>query len=66
MTLRQLIERLEVLSQNGKNNNMEVQIQNSFDPYQNNFATNAYIDRYVSSNLEYDYILITTLPIHDE
>ena len=60
MTLRQLINRLEMLSNNGRNDNMEVQIQNTFDPFQNDFATNAYIDTYVSSNLEYDFILITT------
>lgn len=61
MTLRQLINRLETLSNNGKNDGMEVQIQNTFDPFQNDFAMNAFIDRYVSSNLEYDFILITTI-----
>lgn len=60
MTLRQLINRLETLSNNGRNDGMEVQIQNSFDPFQNDFATNAFIDRYVSTNLEYDFVLITT------
>ena len=44
---------------------MEVQIQNTFDPFQNDFATNAFIDRYVSSNLEYDFILITTIEKDD-
>lgn len=60
MTLRQLIDRLEMLSNNGRNDHMEVQIQNAFDPFQNDFATNAFIDRYVSTNHEYDFILITT------
>lgn len=60
MTLRQLINRLETLSNNGRNDGMEVQIQNSFDQFQNDFATNAFIDRYVSTNLEYDFVLITT------
>lgn len=66
MTLRQLINRLEMLSNNGKNDHMEVQIQNPFDQYQNDFAKNAFIDRYVSTNHEYDFILITTTEKDDE
>lgn len=65
MTLRQLINRLEMLSNNGRNDHMEVQIQNPFDQYQNDFAMNAFIDRYISSNLEYDFILITTTEKED-
>lgn len=61
MTLRALINRLEVLAQNGKNDHMEVQVENPFDPYQNDFAINAYISRYISENHEYDYVLITTI-----
>lgn len=59
MTLRQLIDRLETLSQNGRNDHLEVQIENPFDEYQNTHAANAFIDRYVSSNHEYDFIYIT-------
>ena len=66
MKLRQLINKLEMLSNNGRNDNMEVQIQNPFDPFQNDFATNAFIDRYVSTNLEYDFILITTTERDDD
>lgn len=66
MTLRQLIDRLEMLSNNGRNDHMEVQIQNVFDPFQNDFATNAFIDRYVSTNHEYDFILITTTEKDDD
>ena len=55
-----------MLSNNGKNDNMEVQIQNPFDPFQNDFATNAFIDRYVSTNLEYDFVLITTTEKDDD
>lgn len=60
MKLRELINRLETLSEGGKNDNFDVEIQNSWDDYQNFCATNAYITRYESSNLEYDYIIITT------
>ena len=60
MKLRELINRLETLSEGGKNDNFDVEIQNSWDDYQNFCASNAYITRYVSSNLEYDYIIITT------
>lgn len=60
MKLRELINRLEILSQGGKNDDLDVEIENTEDPYQNFCASNAYISRYESSNLEYDYILITT------
>lgn len=60
MKLRELINRLETLSQGGKNDNLEVEIENLEDPYQNFCAKNAYITRYESSNLEYDYIIIET------
>lgn len=60
MKLRELINRLETLSQNGKNDNLEVEIENLLNPYQNLCAKNVYISRYESSDLEYDYIIITT------
>lgn len=60
MKLRELINRLETLSKGGKNDNLEVEIENPEDPYQNFCAKNAYITRYESSNLEYDYIIIET------
>lgn len=60
MELRELINRLETLSMGGKNDHLDVEIQNLEDPYQNFCASNAYITRYESSNLEYDYIIITT------
>ena len=60
MKLRELINRLEKLSNGGKNDHFEVQIENPYDSYQNFFAKNAYISRYESSNLEYDYIIIET------
>ena len=60
MKLRELINRLEILSKDGKNDNLEVEIESPEDPYQNLCAKNAYITRYESSNLEYDYIIITT------
>lgn len=60
MKLRELINRLEILSQGGKNDNLDVEIQNLWDDYQNFGVKNAYITRYESSNLEYDYIFITT------
>ena len=60
MRLRDLINRLEKLSMGGKNDHLDVEIQNLEDPYQNFCAKNAYITRYESSNLEYDYIFIET------
>lgn len=60
MTLRELINRLEILSQGGKNDHLEVEIENLWNPFQNFCAKNAYITRYESSNLEYDYIIIVT------
>lgn len=60
MKLRELINRLETLSEGGKNDNLEVEIQNLWDDHQNFCAKNAHITRYESSNLEYDYIFIET------
>lgn len=60
MKLRELINRLETLSEGGKNDHLDVEIQNLWDEHQNFCAENAYITRYESSNLEYDYIIITT------
>ena len=59
MKLRELINRLEKLSRDGKYDNLTVEIENPWDPYQNFCAHNAYVSRYESSDLEYDYILIT-------
>jgi hypothetical protein len=50
------------LSQNGKYDNLEVEVQNVWDEYQNFFADNAFISRHVSEDLEYDYVEITTVP----
>lgn len=60
MKLRELINRLEKLSKDGKYDDLDVEIENPEDPYQNFCTCNAYITRYESSNLEYDYIIITT------
>lgn len=61
MRLRDLINRLETLSNGGKNDNLEVKIENQWDSYQNYCAVrNAYISSYESSNLKYDYIFIET------
>lgn len=60
MKLRELINRLEKLSNGGKNDHLDVEIQNLWDDHQNFCAKNAYISRYISSNLEYDYIFIET------
>lgn len=60
MKLRELINRLETLSKGGKNDDLEVEIENPEDPYQNFCVRNAYISSYESSNLEYDYIFIET------
>lgn len=60
MELRELINRLETLSMGGKNDHLDVEIQNLWDEHQNFCVSNAYISRYVSSNLEYDYIIIET------
>lgn len=62
MKLRELINRLEALSHNGKYDNLEVEVQNVWDEYQNFFADNAFISRHVSEDLEYDYVEITTVP----
>lgn len=60
MKLRELINRLETLSKGGKNDDLEVEIENPEDPYQNFCVRNSYISSYESSNLEYDYIFIET------
>lgn len=60
MKLRELINRLETLSKGGKNDHLEVEIQNLWDDHQNFCLRNAYISTYESSNLEYDYIFIET------
>lgn len=62
MKLRELINRLEALSHNGKYDNLEVEVQNVWDESQNFFADNAFISRHVSEDLEYDYVEITTVP----
>lgn len=58
MRLRELINRLETLSRGGKNDDLVVEIEDPEDNYQNFCVDNAYITRYESSDLEYDYIII--------
>jgi hypothetical protein len=60
MRLRELINRLETLSQGGKNDDLVVEIEDPEDNYQNFCVDNAYITRYDSSNDEYDYVIIKT------
>ena len=66
MKLRQLIDKLEELSKNGKNDNMDVECWSSGDgdiidgnEYSNSIIRVG-INRYVSPNDEYDYIMIET------
>lgn len=60
MKLRELINRLEILSHGGKNDDLDVEIENLWDPYQNLGVRNVYISSYKSSNLEHNYITIET------
>lgn len=60
MKLRELINRLETLSKGGKNDNLEVEIEDPEYDFQNFCVSNAFITRYVSSDDEYDYIIIKT------
>lgn len=60
MKLRELINRLETLSKGGKNDNLEVEIEDLWNPYQNLGVRNAYISSYKSSNIEHSYITIET------
>ena len=65
MTLRELINNLEELSQNGKNDNLDVEVWDSYGEH-NMLGSNhlcdpikdVYLDSYISSNDEYDYVLI--------
>lgn len=64
MKLRELINRLEELSHNGRNDNLDVEI--FVDEYNyivdgneiGDAVTGAYISRFVSPNDEYDFIQI--------
>lgn len=57
LTLRELINRLEKLSMGGKNDNLPVSMDiGDYGDYQEVSITGAYIDRFESSNDEYDYI----------
>lgn len=66
MKLRELINRLEELSNNGRNDNMDVEI--FVDGYNyiidgneiGDEVTGAYISRFVTSNDEYDFIQIVS------
>lgn len=67
MKLREFINRLEYLSQNGKNDNMTVEVFNpelmgyDYTKYANTMSesiTDVSIDRYVTNNDEYEYIRI--------
>lgn len=66
MKLRELINRLEELSKNGRNDNMDVEV---FSNEHNDIidgneigdaVTGAYISRFITSNDEYDFIQIIT------
>lgn len=54
LTLRELINRLEKLSKDGRNDNLPVSVDIGDD--QEVSITGAYVDRYESSNDEFDYI----------
>lgn len=54
LTLRELINRLEKLSKDGRNDNLPVSVDIGDDREVS--ITGAFIDRYESSNDEYDYI----------
>ena len=56
--LRELINRLEELSKNGRNDGMTVEVLD-FEGDGCNIS-NAYIDRYVSSDDEYEFIALET------
>lgn len=64
MKLRELINRLEELSHNGRNDNMDVEVysEEHNDIIDGNeigdAVTGAYISRYVTPNDEYDFIQI--------
>lgn len=66
MKLRDLINKLEKISNNGKYDELEVEVLNPFDNYQNIETSNVYIDRCIEEDYEYDYILITSFPKEDE
>ena len=55
MTLRELINRLEELSRNGRNDNMPV-FGYAEDGMIDMDVVGAWIDRFVSSNEEYEYV----------
>lgn len=56
--LRELINRLEELSKNGRNDGMTVEVVDIDGDGCN--ISNVYIDRYVSSNDEYEFIALET------
>ena len=62
MKLRDLINKLEKISNNGKYDELEVEVLNPFDNYQNIETYNVYIEE----DYEYDCILITSFPKEDE
>lgn len=55
MKLRELINRLEELSENGKNDNRDVLV---FDESTNYDITEIYMDGWVSTNRDLDFIKI--------
>ena len=59
MRLRELINRLEKLTENGKYDNLDVVVENPNDPWQNICLSNAFRDRIIESDYECDYILLT-------
>lgn len=56
--LRELINRLEELSKNGRNDGMTVEVLDADGDGCN--ISNVYIDRYVSSDDEYEFIALET------
>lgn len=64
MKLRELINRLEYLSNNGKFDELDVEVFDSYMSYNANGndvcepINSVFIDRYISDNDEYNYIQI--------
>ena len=59
MKLREFINSLEELSQNGKNDDLDVRVWNSIEDISMvDDIKYVYLDTYISPNDEYDYVLI--------
>lgn len=57
MRLRELIDRLEKLSNGGKNDSMEVLVEDEQETVES-MVNDAYINRYSSENDYYEYITL--------